>query len=105
MTSWLTVAEGEQPAIPAVGMTWDDLDALNAQTYTENQQRSLGEVLTDFYQSHQLALCSVEALPDVAFTVGWTDGRTLGPLIAGNTYKHYQEHLDPLRAWLQAQSS
>jgi hypothetical protein len=30
----------------------------------------------------------------------WMEGSPLFYLVAGNTYGHYQEHIDPIQQWL-----
>jgi hypothetical protein len=54
MVRWVgETLRGEVPETPAPGMTWDDLDKLNEQTYLENRNKPLGQVLADFHQSYQ----------------------------------------------------
>lgn len=45
-------------------MTWDDLDLWKEQTYLENRNRSLMDVLADFQASYPQALQIVTTFPE-----------------------------------------
>ena len=40
---------GDVPEMLSPGMTWDDLDQMNEQTYLENRDKPLAEVLSEFH--------------------------------------------------------
>ena len=69
------------------------VDGTNKRVYEENQQKSLHDVLAEFREAFQQLRAAVEALPDDRLA----DENTQG-LIAGNTYDHYDEHLQTIRA-------
>ena len=95
---------GEQPDKPEAGYTWEDINKLNEKTFQENRNRSLDDVQSDYRQSYQQILAQVHALSEDEITnpqrFSWTNGRTLVPYIAANTYEHYQEHIKQIREWL-----
>ena len=104
LVSWLRAASsGEIPAVPVPG-DLDYVHRLNWQIFVENQHRPLHEVLADSHRSFQQVLTEVEAISEADLTTplqaGWARGETRLALIAANTYEHYQEHLEPIRAWL-----
>lgn len=69
------------------------LDDTNKHVYEENRQKSLAVVLAEFRQAFQQMRATVEALPDERLA----DENTQS-LIAGNTYEHYDEHLQTIHA-------
>jgi uncharacterized protein (TIGR03083 family) len=107
---WIAAGvRGENPAVPAPGLTWDDLDRLNAQIYAANRDRSRAEVQAEAQRSYAAFLVLVESLsePDIVepgrFT--WAKGGNIVGPIAANSYEHYQEHGDEIRAWLDRSGS
>jgi uncharacterized protein (TIGR03083 family) len=80
------------------------VDRINAEAYAAAKDRPAGEVLADFRASYQEVLALVGALtPEQLFGPGSIAERTGVPvldLIAGDTYEHYREHGDAIRAWL-----
>ncbi len=108
MLSWLkAAASGEVPSVPVPG-DWDYVHRLNRQTFEENHNRSLPDILADFHRSFQQILQAVEALSDEDLTpplqAEWAKGESRWDLIAANTYEHYQDHLEPMRVWLSKSS-
>lgn len=69
------------------------LDDTNKSVYEENRQKSLHDVLSEFREAFQQLRAAVEALPDDRIADEDTQD-----LIAGNTYDHYDEHLQTIRA-------
>ncbi|MGZ3600824.1 MAG: DinB family protein [Ktedonobacterales bacterium] len=69
------------------------LDDTNNHVYEENRQKPLAAVLSEFRDAFQQIRAEVEALPDERLADEDTQG-----LIAGNTYDHYDEHLQTIRA-------
>lgn len=69
------------------------LDDTNKRVYEENRPKSLAAVLAEFRDAFQQIRAAVEALPDERIA----DENTQG-LITGNTYDHYDEHLQTIRA-------
>ncbi|MEJ2706925.1 MAG: ClbS/DfsB family four-helix bundle protein [Anaerolineales bacterium] len=101
MIRWLNEAQrGETPVMPAPGMTWDDLDELNAQTFRENRNRSLEDVLQEFNQSFQEALQTVQSIPEDDLIepdrYEWRKGKPLWFIVGANTFWHYKEHAESI---------
>ncbi len=80
-------------------------DDRNAVVFEENRDRPLHEVLAGAQQVHAQLLEALEALSDEDLNdprrfrdmpAGWIPWQ----IIAGNTYKHYQQHIPSIRAWL-----
>lgn len=102
MVLWVGQAlRGEVPAIPA---TWDEVHRLNEQSYWENRDRPLSEVLAEFQRSYPEALAVVEAAPEEDLMnperFGWREGVPLARVVAANTWWHYAEHIESIQAWL-----
>jgi hypothetical protein len=93
---WIRVAaQGRMPEMPAAGYTWDDMDALNRQTFLENKDRPLAEVLARFGDAYRQLLEQARLLsereadlPLVAELIAWRCG-------------HYRTHGQQIRAWLE----
>ena len=105
MITWIEESLlGEVPQRPAPGMTWDDLDLLNQQTYLANKDRPLDEVLTEFRSSYQQALETVRALSEDDLInpprFAWREGDPLWHMVGANTWWHYKEHRQSIAAWL-----
>ncbi len=110
MIGWLQeAAAGLVPQMPEPGMTWDDLDLLNQQTYEENKARPLAEVQADFESSFQQAVQTVESIEEADLSQAerfpWRAGRPLWVMVAANTWWHYKEHGERIQAWLQKKLS
>ena len=106
LVQWIEESlRGEVPQRPAPGMTWDDLDRLNKQTYVLNKDRDLGDVLADFHRSYERALATVEALPEEDLVdpqrFAWREGAPLWHMVAANMWEHYQEHRESIDTWLK----
>ena len=69
------------------------LDGTNQRVYEENHHKSLAEVLAEFRETFRQIRAAVEALPEDRLA----DENTQG-LIAGNTFDHYDEHLQTIRS-------
>lgn len=107
MIRWLadSVRDVEPQMLPP-GMTWDDLDQWNEQTYQEHRQRPLQEVLAEFGASFPQAVSAVQAVSEADLVdpdrFPWREGRPLWVMVAANTSWHYKEHNEALEAWLDA---
>ncbi|HEX6556644.1 MAG TPA: ClbS/DfsB family four-helix bundle protein [Ktedonobacteraceae bacterium] len=99
------LVHGELPNLPE-----EDDDTRNEQIFLENRDRSLHEVQGDFRDAHQELLRQLgvlfQTLPEEDLNdprrFPWLEGHSLLAFIAGNTYDHYAEHAEQIRAWLQA---
>lgn len=106
MVRWLEEAvRGEVPEMLPAGMTWDDLDEWNEQTYLDNRDRPLAEVLANFKSSYPQALKAVEAVSEEDLIdphrFEWRAGKPLWEMVAANTFWHYKEHNKSIRIWLE----
>jgi len=81
-----------------------EVDEINERVFRANRDRPLGEVLAEAREIYRDLLATIEALPEDALTAPdrftWTGGRPVWVAIAGNTYWHYPEHAESIRAWL-----
>jgi hypothetical protein len=105
MIEWLKQAlRGEVPKQLPTSITWEDLDRLNAETFRENRDRPLDEVLAESDRSYRQVLRTVEMMPEKALIQPdyyvWRGGKPLWEIVAANTFWHYQEHREAIRAWL-----
>jgi hypothetical protein len=108
MVQWLEVSQrGEIPQMLPPGMTWDDLDTMNEETYLQNQDRSLSEVRAEFQQSFPKALDMVKSISEEDLIdpdrFEWREGKPLWFIVAANTFWHYDEHDKAIRDWLEGQ--
>ena len=103
---WIgALLSSETPDIPD-----EDENTINERIFQENRNRPLHEVQEDFHAAYQQFLRQVQALfqilPEEDLNdpnrFSWLEGRSLLALIAGNSYDHYQEHAEQIRAWLRA---
>lgn len=106
MVQWVEESlRGEVPERPAPGMTWDDLDRLNEQTYLANKDRALDDVLAEFHASYQRALRTAEAATEADLIeperFAWRQGDPMWHMVAANTWWHYKEHRETIENWLK----
>ncbi len=110
MVEWLDVVErGEVPQQLPPGMIWDDLDRWNEQTFEENRERELTEVLADFNHFADEVVQVVEAIPEDllmrADSLAWRSGSPLWEMVAANTFWHYLEHREAIKQWQEGRAS
>lgn len=91
---------------------WDrqlDETQVNAWIFESNRRRPLSELLAESRATFEQLLNLVEATSEEELTshdrFAWLNGSSLREVIAGNTYEHYQEHAQQIRAWLAQQSA
>jgi hypothetical protein len=92
---------------PPPGMTVDKfIDYLNHQNYVAHRERPLADVLADFQKSYLQVLEHVARLSDDDLTnpnrYAWWPGEPVWHYIRGDTYGHYREHTEPIRAWRES---
>ncbi len=109
MVHWLEqTIRDEVPEMLPPGMTWDDLDQWNEETYQKHRHRALDEVLSDFELSYHKALSSVQEITEEDLVdpqrFPWREGRPLWIMVAANTSWHYKEHEETITAWLRGKS-
>jgi hypothetical protein len=106
MVAWLEqTIRDEVPEMLPPGLTWDDLDQWNEQTFQENRHLLLDQVLADFESSYSEALTAVEEISEEDLIdpdrFAWREGRPLWKMVAANTSWHYKEHEEAIAAWLK----
>lgn len=106
MISWVAqTIRNEVPEMLPPGMTWDDLDEWNEQTYQKHRLRPLDEVREDFQLSYTQALQAVQGVSEQDLIdpqrFAWREGRPLWVMVAANTSWHYKEHDESIRNWLE----
>jgi hypothetical protein len=110
LVEWLHVVErGEVPQQLPPGMTWDDLNRWNEQTFEENRERELTDVLTDFNHLADEVVQVVEATPEDLLmgvdSLDWRSGSPLWEMVAANTFWHYPEHREAIEHWQEGRTS
>jgi hypothetical protein len=100
-------ARNEVPAIQGILGDEDEgsaIDRLNAGFYEENKSRPLDDVMADLRTTYRQIEDGVQALNGEDLfepkRFAWMKGNALWELVAGNTYEHYQEHLQSIQEWL-----
>ncbi len=106
MVQWVhTALRGEVPEMLPPGLTWDDLDVMNQQTYDEYRETPLAQALSEFRQSFAEAVEVVESIPEDDLLdpdrFPWRQGKPLWQIVAANTFWHYKEHDQTIRAWIK----
>jgi len=96
---------GENPAVPAPGMTWKDVPKLNERIYRQHHRRSLKAVLRDYDVFHHRMVELIHEAPDSDLVqVGrfpWTGPTwTLSDYIRAHTASHYRWAQKHIRKWL-----
>ena len=101
LARWLAESlRGEVPERPAPGMTWDNLDKLNRQSYDENKEKLFEAVRSEFQLAHQAAMNVIAMLGEGDLFDGnrfaWRKGDPMWHMIAANTWWHYKEHREQI---------
>jgi hypothetical protein len=105
MIVWLkeTLQDREPEMLPS-GMTWEDLDRWNEETFEQQRGLELAKVLKEFHASYAAALKIVEDIDErVLFDserFPWRNGHPLWELVSANMDWHYPEHEESIRTWL-----
>ena len=99
------VARGETPE-----QTADDItERSNASVVAQYYQRPLSAVIADWQAAREELLDRIADLTDADLNdparFAWSEGVTLLDLIAGSSFEHEQEHVEQIRAWLDARKS
>jgi hypothetical protein len=103
LIGWLNaVAQGDQPALPAPGYIWDQMDDLNQQTYLQQRHRNLQDILASYRGSLNLIFLALDRFDDETLNSQYLgEESALWRYFAENTYEHYQEHGEEIRAALE----
>jgi hypothetical protein len=104
LIGWLNaVAQGDQPTLPAPGYTWDQMDELNEQTVIQQRHRSLQDILASFRASLSLIFMALDRYDDETLNSQYLgEESVLWRYFAENTYEHYEEHGEEIRAALKS---
>jgi hypothetical protein len=89
---------------PKPEQEFSTVDEINEYIYQKHKDRSLAEVLAAFRASYQRVLSTVQALSQESLNAPfpwYEDDNPIGPLAAGDTYQHYEEHRSMIQRWLQ----
>jgi uncharacterized protein (TIGR03083 family) len=86
------------PEIPPSGIEEDQVETFNARFYSEHKDEPLAEVLAGFRDSYHQLLAGVQRLTEADLTQPLLGNTQTWHIIAGNTYDHYPEHLETIRA-------
>lgn len=101
-----TGLRGATPHLPAPGMTWADLPALNRQIFEKHHRSSSKKIMTDYQKSYQQIVETVSAMPERDLGEGrfaWTKKWTLSNYIAACTCDHYRWANALIRKWVSTQ--
>lgn len=106
MIDWIEASlRGETPDRPAPGEPWDDLDLINQQIYDQYKDVPLSEVFAQFHNVHHVAYSKVASLTERDLMdperFVWRAGHPLWHMVADNTWRHYDEHLEVIEDWLK----
>lgn len=97
------LAESEQQPAPT-----DEHSDMNDYIYLRNKSRQLDDVQSDFHASYAQVVATVRSMDDALLfepgRLSWTDGNPLYGWVVGNTFGHYEEHIEPIKSWLANQA-
>lgn len=107
MLQWM--AETLRGAAPAAFQPYDIPDLalaeLNRQIYQENRERTWAEIFQDWQQTAEQIAAMIAAADeaDLMSTRRFRlhGGEALWQAVAANTFEHYAEHGQDIRAWLE----
>jgi len=105
--TWITAAvQGESPAIPAPGLTWDDAPSLNELTYQTYCETPLDVVMATWRQMHERLVNQIEALSEADLRKRVKGQPKGGPgqvsTLIRWRYRHLREHRQPIAAFVKA---
>ena len=103
---WLEVSlRGELPERPEPGVTWDKMDELNERDFLRTRDDTLQEARDDYRRSYQRLYDLLKTMPEEDFgeshRFSWWEGQPISMVIAANSFEHYREHEEQIRAWLR----
>jgi hypothetical protein len=96
--------DGQGPSQPPGGLD-EGVDAINAVVWEQRRGEAPAEALARLRETHGRLVARLEALSDEDFSRPYSyfqpdaadEQRPVIEWIAGNTWEHYEEHLDWLR--------
>ncbi|MCA9971566.1 MAG: ClbS/DfsB family four-helix bundle protein [Anaerolineales bacterium] len=107
LCGWLAdVSAGRVPADTT--LTDADVDRMNAEFDAAGRELALAEVQAAFAAAYPQVLEALLAVPEADLIdperFAWRQGRPLWHMVGGNTFWHYQEHTEPIRERLTAET-
>jgi hypothetical protein len=115
MLGWLESSQrGEKPVRFTPEFAFDEsgddeaankvMDNLNEHIFRQNKGRTVADVMADFEKAHADVVQAIEAAPEADLIdpnrFPWRNGYPFWPSVVGNTYGHYEEHIDLINQWL-----
>lgn len=95
---------GETPDPAQFAQSDAEIDEWNARVFTENKDRPLEDVLTDFRDTYTQVTDALTPLSDADLfdpkRFAWTKGTPLWQWVVGNITDHYPEHREQIERWL-----
>ena len=103
---WLEVSlRGEVPERPEPGVPWAQMDELNERDFLAAQADTLQEAWDKYRRLYLELFDLVNSMPEEDFgenhRFSWWQGEPISAVIAANSFEHYREHAEQIRAWLQ----
>ncbi len=102
MVAWMD--EALAGGVPALPQTDAEVDALNAASYAGDRDKPLEQVMAESLRSsdeaYQVAQAASAEDLEQAERFPWRQGVGLWRMVAANTWWHYREHGEAIRAWL-----
>jgi hypothetical protein len=107
--AWFQAARaGTRPEPPPWDMHLSE-EEINAWITQSNRSRPLQDLLAESRRVSSDLLEAIRATPEQELAdpgrFPWLQGRSLLDALAGNTYEHYQEHGQAIRAWLEKEQA
>ncbi len=97
-------ARGETPYLTGE----EQNDARNAEAVARNGDRSMAEVMAQYYHTVDTLIETIRAFPDADLfepdRFPWRNGRPLWRLVAGESYNHEREHREQIQVLLENRS-
>jgi hypothetical protein len=83
----------------------ENTDVVNARVFEANKNRTVADVLNEYWRSLGQVDALVESLSDADLSsttrLQTPDNMTLSAYIADETFEHYDDHLEDVRQWAQ----
>ncbi|HEY3289194.1 MAG TPA: ClbS/DfsB family four-helix bundle protein [Anaerolineae bacterium] len=93
---------------PSSAVETSDVDALNAETFKQNYDRTVDDITSFEGNAYRTLLALIVATSESGLTdarrFAWTQGKPLWNWVAWNTWEHYDEHLIAIQTWLASRS-
>jgi hypothetical protein len=96
------LTRGETPASIGDNLS---MDATNAKVFNDYHDRPLAEVRQMEHEAYLALLSLAESAPEDdlfnAHRFAWTNGAPFVNWLIGDSYGHYEEHIEALKRWVQ----